>query len=89
MPNPVTVLLWLLQQVEQHHHNAQYHKDHAGGPVQRFGRCLVGEHSGDPRPDQREHHAQDENRPVRRTADGKVGDRPYLSILQAWSDSQA
>ena len=54
--------------------HAQQHKDNAGGAVQGLRRGFVGKYRRDPRPDQREHHAQGKHCPVRCAADGKVRD---------------
>ena len=71
-PNQGAVYI-LFQQVEAHDNGAQQHKDNAGGAVQGLRRGFVGKYRCDPRPDQREHHAQGKHCPVRCAADGKVG----------------
>ena len=40
-------LLMLGQHLEQHNRNAQYHQNDTGDPIERFGRCFVGEYRGD------------------------------------------
>lgn len=64
-PNQGAVYI-LFQQVEGHDGGAEDHQHHAGGAVQRFRFGLVGKYRGDAGPDQGEHHAQRQYRPVRR-----------------------
>lgn len=61
------------KQVKTHNCNAQHHQDHTGDTVQGLRGRLVGEQCSDPRPDQGKYNAQDPYRPVRHTADGKMG----------------
>ena len=64
----------LCQRPIAQHDNTQDHQNHAGGTIQGLRSSLVGNNSGDPGPQEGEHHAENEYRPVRCAADGEMGD---------------
>ena len=60
------------QNIEPQHHDAEDNQHNPRRAVERLRRGLIREHRRDPRPEEREHHAQRQHRPVRRAADGEV-----------------
>ena len=66
----------LPQKVKQHNHRSQNHQHDTGCLVQGLWFCFIGKEGGDSCPDKGEDYAQGKNPPVRRSADGKVGNCP-------------
>ena len=60
------------QNIEPQHHDAEDNQHNPRRAVERLRRGLIRKHRRDPRPEEREHHAQRQHRPVRRAADGEV-----------------